>query len=245
MFDKSYKKKIIIITVAAILIMAITTTIAIVVGLNVMLGSALYASPEIKQKKADDFAAQASSTPKGQVVFAGDSIIELYNLDKHFKGKGYINRGISGDRSDGLLARLQTNVIDIAPSTLFVMIGINDMGYDVSLGDYINNYNAILDKTIAALPDTKIYVFNLFPLKYDASLTSVIGVHSRTHELVKKWNTIITEIANSRFVETINLYDALSDQNGRLHQKYTREGLHISEAGYTKISSMLTPYLNK
>src|ERR1700761_3223677 len=47
-----------------------------------------------------------------RVVFMGDSITDFWRLNEYFSGREYINRGISGQVTDEILARMKPDVID-------------------------------------------------------------------------------------------------------------------------------------
>lgn len=75
------------------------------------------------------------------------------------------NRGISGDTADRLLERLDDNLINIKPSVVVLLIGINDISHKYVDMDYIlTNTRAIIDKIAKALPQTKIIVQNVYPI---------------------------------------------------------------------------------
>lgn len=54
-----------------------------------------------------------------------------------------INRGISGDTTAGMLARLDTDVIVHKPSHLIIMGGTNDLSFDLTDGQIISNILAM------------------------------------------------------------------------------------------------------
>lgn len=61
------------------------------------------------------------------VVFLGDSITAGWDLDASFPGKPYINKGIGGEGTAQMLARMQDDVIDLAPAVLVLLGGGNDL----------------------------------------------------------------------------------------------------------------------
>lgn len=81
--------------------------------------------------------------PKKRVVFLGDSLtqngalqggfIELLKSELKINGleEKYelIGKGIGGNRIRELLARLEKDVIDLKPDLVFIMVGINDIGF--------------------------------------------------------------------------------------------------------------------
>src|SRR6476620_4284261 len=73
--------------------------------------------------------AEQKSQQKHALVFLGDSITQGWGDD--FRGKfphlKVANRGISGDTSRGLLARLDDDVLALDPSCIVLLIGTNDV----------------------------------------------------------------------------------------------------------------------
>ena len=64
-------------------------------------------------------------------MFVGDSITDLYVLDDHYADlpQAVYNRGIGGDTTAGVLARLQVSVLDLQPDVVVLMIGTNDLKF--------------------------------------------------------------------------------------------------------------------
>jgi lysophospholipase L1-like esterase len=123
--------------------------------------------------------------PGGTVLFAGDSITAGYNfpgggtLDPSFRwcapfeayltaqftaaGKTpptYANTGVIGQRSDGLLAALNTNMIAPGAQDIFLCIGTNDVS-QISAAATFSDMTQILSGTIAAIPAVRIRVISL------------------------------------------------------------------------------------
>ncbi|HEY6737422.1 MAG TPA: SGNH/GDSL hydrolase family protein [Actinopolymorphaceae bacterium] len=106
------------------------------------------------------------------ILFIGDSVTDCGRdrTDPHSLGDGYVariaaaqptwtlhNRGISGNRVRDLRARWGTDCLDLAPSLVSVLIGVNDTWrrYDrddpTSAEEYEEDYDAILAETTRRL----------------------------------------------------------------------------------------------
>ena len=73
--------------------------------------------------------AQFKNSPIGfkKIVFLGNSLIEGGgDWNKRFGVDNIINRGISGDITEGVLSRLD-EIIYYKPTAIFLLIGINDI----------------------------------------------------------------------------------------------------------------------
>lgn len=64
---------------------------------------------------------------ENRVVFMGDSITEIWHLDRSFPGKPYVNRGISGQTTPQMLVRFRQDVIDLKPKAVVLLGGTNDI----------------------------------------------------------------------------------------------------------------------
>ena len=119
---------------------------------------------EEKLSKMNAYTEQNAACVANQVVIIGDSIAELWADDASFKtladtlGKEVYGRGISGDTSDKLLERIESNVVPLQPSKIILLIGTNDIAYKLTDEDTVNNVTAILQKLKADCPDSEIYL---------------------------------------------------------------------------------------
>jgi beta-glucosidase len=102
------------------------------------------------------------------LIYVGDSIVEHFNKqgkevwDHYYAGRNALNLGISGDRTEHVLWRLDHgNIEGIAPKLAIVMIGQNNGGYNT--GEEIGEgVTAIVQKLRAKLPATKTLLLGIF-----------------------------------------------------------------------------------
>jgi lysophospholipase L1-like esterase len=63
-----------------------------------------------------------------RVVFMGDSLTDGWGHgDAFFRGKPYLNRGISGQTTPQMLIRFRPDVIDLKPKAVVILAGTNDI----------------------------------------------------------------------------------------------------------------------
>lgn len=177
-------------------------------------------------------------TKKGLSVFVGDSITEFYPLNDFFSGYSVTNRGIGGDKTSDVLARID-DIIAIAPKQIFLLIGTNDLGDSVPVTEIAVNIEKICEKISSQLFDTQIYVLSVLPVNADKKTIYGI-VLPRTNEDITELNERISKINNVRFID---VGSALKDGQGRLKEELTDDGLHVNVAGYAIISEIIKPYL--
>lgn len=166
----------------------------------------------------------------GKIVFLGNSITEGGNWKRLLKDSTVINRGISGDNTFGMLARID-EVVALKPASLFILIGTNDLSKKIPVEAIIENIFAIVSQVKAGSPKTKIFVQSIFPI----------------NETVEKFPTQFNNGSNiliindqlSRYGERlrytyVDVYGKLLDDQGRLNKNYTWDGLHLNAAGYQR-----------
>lgn len=96
-------------------------------------------------------------------------------LQEHAElGLKVYNRGISGHKVPDLQKRWQKDCIDLKPTVLSILVGVNDIWhklngrYDGTVKDYEIGFAALLKQTKNALPETKIVVCEPFALRCGA-----------------------------------------------------------------------------
>ena len=129
-----------VISVLAVVILLITAFGA-VYGVY---GWAFITTQPVKEYKAEMYAKASKDAPKGGVVFLGDSLTEMYDLSEHYPDLRVYNRGISGDTTDHMLERLESNVIALSPDVVVFLGGCNDIRHGVPISDVIENISQIL-----------------------------------------------------------------------------------------------------
>ncbi len=85
-----------------------------------------------------------------------------------------LNRGVSGNKVPDLQARWQTECIDLQPTLLSILIGVNDIWhklngkYNGSVDDYVRGFRKLIEETQSRLPNTRIVICEPFVLKCGA-----------------------------------------------------------------------------
>lgn len=116
-----------------------------------------------KQDKIIRYRQLNQTAQKGQIVFAGSSLMEMFPIEQFVAEDNLpvvvYNRGIGGFVTDELLTNLAVCVLDLAPRMLFLNIGTNDLS-DTSrtMAQIMGTYRAILEKVLQALPNVQIYL---------------------------------------------------------------------------------------
>ncbi len=96
---------------------------------------------------------------------------QLYNTLFPGNKVNFVNRGISGNRTNHLLERYEEDFKNVKPDVISIMIGINNTWRNFDGGDdycsaqrFEEEYEELLAKIKADMPDTKIMIIEQFAL---------------------------------------------------------------------------------
>jgi lysophospholipase L1-like esterase len=166
------------------------------------------------------------------VVLLGDSITEGFEVTKYFPGRRVLNRGIGADvigndmpTNDfrGVLQRLDNSVFDCAPTDVFILIGINDLGAGRTVETMEAGYRELLQRIRAKRPDLRIHVQSVLPTR---------GKFDKHNAPVRDFNERLRKLATEFNCSFIDLHALMIDKDGQLKAEFTRDGLHLTEPGY-------------
>ncbi len=189
---------------------------------------------------------------KGQIVFAGSSLMEQFPIYEFLQNDQLpytiYNRGVGGYTTTDLLAVLDECIFALEPSVLFLNIGTNDISSPAYVqSEMLDRYAQILDQVKARLPKTKIFLLAFYPCNPDAA--SGLGDYNpfqyRTNARIDEANQGVKELAARYGAEYLDLNDGLKDEQGRLKAEYTIEGIHMYADGYRQVLDALLPVLEK
>ena len=176
--------------------------------------------------------------PADPVVFFGDSISHEGDWDKLFPNVKALNRGISGDTTLGLINR-QSEVIDLKPRTVFLLIGTNDLCFGRPVDQVADNYRRILGRFKQELPGTKVYVQSVLPINENMHPPRIY----RNNKNIEALNPEIRKAAEEYGYTWIDIAPAFRDATGQLDKKLTRDGLHLSAQGYSVWHDAIAQYV--
>ena len=130
-----------------------------------------------------------------RILFQGDSITDAGRSrdDNSILGRGYpllveaalgleapnehefLNRGISGNRIVDVYARIKSDIINLKPDVMSILIGVNDVWHDINYQNgvrtdlYEQLYNLLIAELKSALPNLRIMIMEPFVLKGSAT----------------------------------------------------------------------------
>ena len=232
------KKKFLLIALSLIAL------VAIAIGMLFLLGKYL---PEKRRKEelikaAQEYYAQklvlyAEENEKYSdfevdVAFIGDSLTDGYDLDYYYPEYRVENRGIGGETTHGLLARLDVSVYQLKPKVIVMLIGANN--FDTMFEDYEDLIVGIKEN----LPKTKLVI---------CSLTSMGGEHwGRNNQKAAFNNVKIKAYAEKHGCPYVDLFTPLLNMDtNEIYEHYTTDGGHLTAEGYEVLTAQIKPVINE
>jgi lysophospholipase L1-like esterase len=173
---------------------------------------------------------------KGAIVFVGNSLTDAGRWNDIAPELPILNRGISGDISFGVVARLD-EIIRHQPKKIFLMIGVNDLKRGVPTSYIINNYYRIVEKVQKESPETKIYLNSILPINESKLIEAFKSVKNTD---VAVLNAALKKIATEKKnIQFVNLHEIVADKNGQLREEITPDGIHLEVAAYIEVVDYL------
>ncbi|MDR2270925.1 MULTISPECIES: GDSL-type esterase/lipase family protein [unclassified Sphingobacterium] len=180
---------------------------------------------------------EQSPTIKGAIVFLGNSITERAEWQELLADSRYpvLNRGIGGDNSFGILARID-EVLRGRPRAIFLMDGINDQFRKLPQEVSVNNYKRIIKRIKKISPKTLIYLQSALPINEE-----------RTKEPYTKGRNVLVPILNEKLrqlaadenIPFVDLCPLFQDNEGKLNAIYSADGVHLIPSAYIKWVQLL------
>jgi len=173
-------------------------------------------------------------TEHRDIVMLGDSLTARGEWAELAGSGAVANRGIGGDTTTGMLARLGP-IKAMKPKAVFIMAGINDLGRGVQADSVISNYEKIIEDLhrsgASVYVQSTLHVNRKSRLKNNKSITA-INVALKSY----------CEQANN--CKYIDLNHSLSE-SAQLKKEMSLDGIHLTGEGYMAWSKVITPYLNE
>ena len=192
---------------------------------------------------------------KNKIVFLGNSITySMRHWDKKFNVRNIVNRGISGDYSDGILERLD-EIIYYKPLAVFLLTGLNDFFDDNTTRpgrtpEYVSKNILTAAKTIKqGSPETKIFIQTILPINNRQYLDEKPQVnflwstyYPSVNQQINATNKILKE--NNEF-EIIDHHPLYLNNDQSMKRNLSKDGVHLNENGYNIWIDRIKPLIDK
>jgi lysophospholipase L1-like esterase len=154
-------------------------------------------------------------------ILLGDSLSMWFPREKLPDGQLWLNQGISGDTSTGVLSRLSA-FSATRPQTIYIMAGINDLRKGAKAPTIINNHRLIIRRLRQIHPNAEIIIQSILPIRRPDLSNNYI-------RYINKQLAIAAKQEGAKFV---NIHNWFADFQGNLRPELTTDGLHLSGEGY-------------
>ena len=190
------------------------------------------AENEGMRERNQELVARALANPKAEVMFLGDSITQGWDFagksvwDLEFAPLQAINLGVSGDRTEHVLWRLQQGAYDqLRPELIVMMIGTNNTGHRMDPPEDIESgVRAILADLRRRYPKAKLAMLAIFPRGETAD--------DEMRRNNAEANKLLAPLAREFGAEWLDLNRAFVDSKGVLSKELMPDLLHPNERGY-------------
>ncbi len=206
--------------------------------------------------------------PPGRVVFMGDSITDLWRLEEYFPGQPYVNRGIGGQTTPQMLARMYPDVIELKPAAMVLLAGINDIARNTgpSTAEMIQ-HNIMAMSDLARHNGIKVLLCSILPVSDYPFLAQeraggpppparsgapgrgpMVRMRMTTSHPpadILKLNAWMKEYAQRINAVYVDYFSALVDERGWLKEGLANDGLHPNADGYKIMAQIISAAIQK
>lgn len=158
---------------------------------------------------------------QNDIVFLGNSLTEnAGDWSLRFNAPNIRNRGIAGDVTEGVLARLG-EIYYFKPASVFIEIGINDLFASKTPGFIAGNICKMARRIHLNTPETKVYVQTILPTSNQYLVANI-----------KATNDILRDSASTLGYTLVELHALFANSSDLIKTEYTTDGVHLTAAGY-------------
>jgi lysophospholipase L1-like esterase len=177
-------------------------------------------------------AVAAKQQPKRLTILAGDSLSLWFPPELLPQERSWLNQGISGETSAGLLNRLEL-FDDTQPEVIFVMIGINDLMRGMKDETVLANQQQIIHYLRRVHPQSQVVVQSILPHGgKESSCQGKEHLLAISNNRIREINRQLEAIAKKEGASYLDLFPLFTNDQGNLQPNLSTDGLHLSQEGY-------------
>lgn len=187
---------------------------------------------------------RAKETAQADVVFVGDSITQGWedvgNADwnARFARLGALNLGVSGDRTEHVLWRLeQAPLTRLAPKVVVLLIGTNNLGHGTHTAEQtLEGIQRVITVLRAQAPQARLFVHEILPRgeRFNAMRGDITQI-----------NQALRNAQAAGGYRTLAIGDTWVRADGSIDAANMPDFLHLSPAAYAQWAAALEPALRE
>jgi lysophospholipase L1-like esterase len=200
---------------------------------------------QLSRYAAADAALPAATAADKRVIFFGDSITDGWHLDQSFPGKGYLNRGISGQTTPQMLVRFREDVIDLHPAVVLVLAGTNDLAGNTgpeTTQQIEDNFATMAE--LARLHGFQLVFSSVTPVSsYGPAGQGMLA--GRPPAKILELDSWLKHYCADHNLVYLDYFPAMADGQGMMQKAISNDGLHPNAAGYTIMAPLAQAAIEK
>ncbi len=183
------------------------------------------------------------SVRRADVCFVGDSLTEFWQPHgrvpwQQFRGWHLVNCGISADRAEHILFRL--NAYDLPktkPRAVVLMMGTNNLSMERPdpPAEVAKACATALELIHKANPETRVLLLTIPPNTYEPN--------SALRRSIRATNELLLKLAAQREILVVDTYPLFTDAKDAWLAGMTLDGTHFSPDGYEVLAQAIKPKL--
>lgn len=148
---------------------------------------------------------------------------------------------VPGAKTADLKNNLISSAVKIDPDVITILIGVNDIHGNISLTEFKNNYEEILQR-LTTETKAKINLINIPYIGADDLMLPPYGYYFNWQTI--RYNTVINALAKTYDVKYLDLYSPSLAQFQKTGVHYSADSFHPSAQGYAAWAQIIYDHLN-
>lgn len=193
--------------------------------------------PQLQRYRDANAALPAAVPGQPRVVFYGDSITEGWGREgsaSFFAGKGWLNRGISGQTTAQMLLRFPQDVLALKPQVVVILAGTNDLAGNTGPSTQAmieDNLHAMVD--LARTHGIGVVLASVLPVSEYPWMPGITPAPK-----VRALNDALKRYAEAKQLVYLDYYTPMANAVGGLDPQLAEDGVHPTAQGYARMAPL-------
>lgn len=187
----------------------------------------------VKPPKVDTSSSEDQQNPSPRkydeffqdTVFVGDSITEGVSFFELTEDSKVVSeKGFTVAKAEKEIDR----IVKAKPEHIFIQLGLNDMLYNISSEKFAKQYSDFVQNLTTKIPGVNIYIQAIFPVS--------AKMEQKRPELsnakIDEFNNALSKMSKELNIQFIDVASILKDDQGKLREEYTSDGIHLKYKSY-------------